>query len=170
MKATEESIETEQRMGKRGPKPGATYRKGIDFTGRLRIQTDKQLVAAQHFNDRLDRLMADIDGHVYPTAQIDGRAVRQLLRDMERVQNTIIGAIEEYLNRPASWRGDGGSAIPAGRQAQNETDDDDDTGLEFDESEEEPEDAAEPPMPARRDGLRAAAPPTRAAAAGPPRA
>ena len=85
--------------GKRGPKPGTVYQRRVVIAGRLRIDTDGQLVAAQHFNDRLDRLMADIDCRDYPAAEMDESVIRRLMQELEVVQGAVIEGIEAYLRR-----------------------------------------------------------------------
>ena len=88
-------------MGKRGPKPGAIYRPRILIAPRLRVESDRQLLAAQHFNDRLDRLIGEIDGGDYPATHVDVRLRRRLMEDLETIQGAIIDGIESYLVREA---------------------------------------------------------------------
>jgi hypothetical protein len=84
-------------MGKRGPKPGTTYNDGPTVRHALRVESDKQLVAAQHFNDRLERLLVELDSPIYPTPQIELRLVRRLIQTLEAVQGVVIDGISDYM-------------------------------------------------------------------------
>jgi hypothetical protein len=84
-------------MGKRGPKPGTTYNTRPAAARPLRVECDKQLVTAQHFSDRIERLLTDIDGCHYPASQIDLPLVRRLVQALEAVQSAIIDGIADYL-------------------------------------------------------------------------
>lgn len=84
-------------MGKRGPKPGTTYNTRPTATHSLRVESDKQLVTAQHFSERIERLLTEIDGHHYPASQIDVRLVRRLIQTLEAVQSAVIDGIADYM-------------------------------------------------------------------------
>jgi hypothetical protein len=84
-------------MGKRGPKPGTTYNTRPTAAHPLRVENDKQLVMAQHFTERIERLLAEIDGHHYPVSQLDLRLVRRLVQVLEAVQSAVIDGIAEYM-------------------------------------------------------------------------
>lgn len=84
-------------MGKRGPKQGTTYNTRPTAAHSVRVESDKELVAAQHFIERIERLLMEIDGHHYPASQIDGRLVRHLVQALEAVQGAVIDGISDYL-------------------------------------------------------------------------
>jgi hypothetical protein len=84
-------------MGKRGPKPGTTYNTRPAAAHPLRVECDKQLVTAQHFSERIERLLTEIDGHHYPASQIDQRLIRRLVQILEAVQSAVIDGIADYL-------------------------------------------------------------------------
>lgn len=84
-------------MGKRGPKPGTTYNTNPTAAHPLRVESDKQLVTAQHFSDRIERLLSEIDGLLYPASQIDIRLVRRLIQTLEAVQSAVIDGIADYM-------------------------------------------------------------------------
>ncbi|MBC8104179.1 MAG: hypothetical protein H7Z41_16515 [Cytophagales bacterium] len=84
-------------MGKRGPKPGTTYNMNPVAMQSLRVESDKELVAAQHFSDRIERLIAEMDGHTYPASRMDTRLKRRLMQTLEAVQAAVIDGIADYL-------------------------------------------------------------------------
>ena len=84
-------------MGKRGPKPGTTYNTNPTAAHPLRVENDKQLVTAQHFSDRIERLLSEIDGLHYPASQIDIRLLRRLIQTLESVQSAVIDGIADYM-------------------------------------------------------------------------
>ena len=84
-------------MGKRGPKPGTTYNTRPAAAHPLRVEGDKQLVTAQHFSEKIERMLTEIDGHHYPASQIDQRLVRRLVQILEAVQSAVIDGIADYL-------------------------------------------------------------------------
>ncbi|MES2461188.1 MAG: hypothetical protein V4671_11455 [Armatimonadota bacterium] len=84
-------------MGKRGPKPGTTYNTRPTATHPLRVENDKQLVLAQHFTERIERLIAEIDKQHYPVSHTDLHLVRRLVQTLEAVQSAVIDGISDYL-------------------------------------------------------------------------
>lgn len=84
-------------MGKRGPKMGTTYNTSPTAAHPLCVEDDKQLVTAQHFSDRIECLLTEIDGLRYPVGQIDIRLVRRLIQTLEAVQSAVIDGIADYL-------------------------------------------------------------------------
>lgn len=104
-------------MGKRGPKPGTTYNTRPTAAHALRVESDKQLVTAQHFSERIERLLTEIDGHHYPASQIDLRLVCRLVQTLEALQSAVIDGIADYMleeDRRLCARGRHETSISAG--------------------------------------------------------
>jgi len=98
-------------MGKRGPQPGTKYRKRSVVRVRpIQIQNDRQLVAAQHFNDDLEDVMTRIDLNIYPAYGpfgLPSPLLSRLRASVEAAQQSVIDGILGYSEESARGEGDG---------------------------------------------------------------
>jgi hypothetical protein len=87
-------------MGQRGPRAGAKYRKRVLVPRELKVSTDRQLVAAQHFNDWIESVLDQMDkSERYPLSGLEPAVVAQFIEAAEVMQGSIIEGIESYSRR-----------------------------------------------------------------------
>jgi hypothetical protein len=92
-------------MGKRGPRPGTKYRRRIVVAPRIPIETDRQLVQAQSFNERLDQLMGELERReTYPVNVLEKEIIEQVVEAAALLQEAIIEGIESYSLRRSPSR------------------------------------------------------------------
>ena len=86
-------------MGKRGPSPGAKYKRRPLAGGSVVVVNDRQLLDAQHFCDRLDAVLAQIERGDYPAELLTPRVRERLRLSAEAVQHSVIAGIERFLDK-----------------------------------------------------------------------
>ena len=87
-------------MGKRGPQPGAKYRKRFIVPPELKVCDDRELVAAQHLNERLDCLLGTLEQKQrYPMSGLDTQLHHDLIVALENVQGAVCMGIEGFFCR-----------------------------------------------------------------------
>jgi hypothetical protein len=111
-------------MGKRGPEPTRRYRKRILVPRRLLVETNHQLLTAQHFNERLEKFLMNFDEGRYPVSGLEPALIEQMVEAVEMVQSAVIEGIEWFYVRtegpnavPESGQP---HAVPAGGMADND--------------------------------------------------
>ncbi len=103
-------------MGQRGPKAAEPndkrkYKKRIIVPKRLPVDTDGQLVAAQHFNERIDEFLAKLNGENYPLSGIEPNLLEQAVEMAELLQESVVSGIEAYeVRRSPSGHEDSGES------------------------------------------------------------
>lgn len=88
-------------MGKRGPERGGKYRKRILVPRHLPVDGDGQLVAAQHFNERVEQFLITFDEGRYPVSHLEPELIEQMVEAVELVQSAVVDGIEGYFIRAA---------------------------------------------------------------------
>ncbi|MBC8137016.1 MAG: hypothetical protein H8F28_14135 [Fibrella sp.] len=86
-------------MGKRGPTIGAKYSRRPLAAGDIVISNNRQLVRAQHFCDRLDAVLIQIERDEYPADLLSPQVVEKLHQYTEAVQRSIIEGIERFYDK-----------------------------------------------------------------------
>ncbi|MBC7808879.1 MAG: hypothetical protein H7145_22325 [Akkermansiaceae bacterium] len=86
-------------MGKRGPSPGAKYSRRAPAAGDIVISNNRQLVHAQHFCDRLDAVLVQIERGDYPADLLAPQVLDKLHQYTEAVQHSIIEGIERFYDK-----------------------------------------------------------------------
>ena len=86
-------------MGKRGPSPGAKYSHRPPTAGDIVISNNRQLVNAQHFCDRLDAVLIQIERGDYPADLLVPQVREKLHQYTEAVQQSIIEGIERFYDK-----------------------------------------------------------------------
>jgi hypothetical protein len=87
-------------MGKRGPKPGAKYHKRVRVTRTLSVASERQLVAAQRFNDRLDRWMVELErADQFPLSELEPVLRERFLEAAGQLQGVVIEGIYRYISQ-----------------------------------------------------------------------
>lgn len=86
-------------MGKRGPSPGAKYSRRPLSGGDIVISTNSQLVDAQHFCDRLDALLSQIERGEYPAGLLAPQVAEKLHQYTEAAQHSVIEGIERFYDK-----------------------------------------------------------------------
>ena len=104
-------------MGKRGPKAGVKYGKRVMTAAPIAVLSDRELVAAQHFNDHLDRFLETVEAKNYPVPAVESAVVEQLIHAAEAMQEAIIGGIEAYSTSASPGEeGEEEDEVPPGPQ------------------------------------------------------
>jgi len=87
-------------MGKRAPQPGAKYRKRATIGRALPVASDRQLVAAQHFNDRVQNWLAELEQcNRFPLNSVEPLVVERVIEATSLLQGVVIEGIADYLLR-----------------------------------------------------------------------
>jgi hypothetical protein len=73
------------------------YRRRVITARTLSIASDRQLVAAQQFNYRLERLIRELESPQYPLSSLPPDAVAQALHATTVLQDALIGGIAAYI-------------------------------------------------------------------------
>ena len=100
-------------MGKRGPRIGSKYRRRIVVAPRIAIESDRQLVEAQNFNERLDKFLSELElRETYPVNALEPDIIEQVVAVTAILQEAIVEGIEVYSVRRSPSR----RAVEAGEE------------------------------------------------------
>jgi hypothetical protein len=100
-------------MGKRGPRAGTKYRKRVIVARRIAVESDRQLVQAQSFNERLDELLGELERReTYPVSELEPDVIEQVVEAAALLQEAIVEGIEVYSVRRSPCR----RAVEAGKE------------------------------------------------------
>ena len=92
-------------MGKRGPRIGSKYRRRIVVAPRIAIESDRQLVQAQNFNERLERFLSELElRETYPVSALEPGVIEQVVAAAAVLQEAIVEGIEIYSVRRSPSR------------------------------------------------------------------
>jgi hypothetical protein len=88
-------------MGQRGPRVGSKYRtRRVLVPKELKVRNDRDLVAAQKFNEWIDSVLTRMDASErYPLSELQPALVAQFVEAAEVLQGSIIEGIEAYSRR-----------------------------------------------------------------------
>jgi hypothetical protein len=123
-------------MGSRGPKPGAKYKRNegdrIVLDRRhppedLNVDTDRELIQAQHFVDRLDPVIVALMpiGAAYPVTRLPPPLVNAARAALELLEDATIAGISAYGDRVEEARRRAAQAAEEEDKAEDDADDTD---------------------------------------------
>jgi hypothetical protein len=87
-------------MGRRGPKAGTKYRKRVWIAPAVEIGSDRELVAAQRFNERLINWAFELERREgFPINALQSDLVERMLEVLGAMQGSVTEGIADYIFR-----------------------------------------------------------------------
>ena len=86
-------------MGKRGPASGTKYVRRPVVAEKIVVVSQRELLEAQHFSERLDAVLQQIDRGDFPAELLTPRVRERLRVSAEAVQHSVIAGIERFLDK-----------------------------------------------------------------------
>lgn len=87
-------------MGKRGPKVGTKYRKRVWIAPAVSIESDRELVAAQRFNERLINWTFELEQRKgFPLNAMQSDLLERMLEVIGAMQGSVTEGIADYIFR-----------------------------------------------------------------------